>query len=176
MCFKTFMAERDVLIDQLEAKEISKTEYVEANYTDFVEGVNPPTTRIQSVEDGIIAYHYYNTRAKKLMIEGNDCYYRDPYHAKQLHDSAHDQYMKKDTVTMAVVELMDYQQMEAYFVSLQSEDLNKELFEIVLNSYHRVIFHSKDKRLLNRLRKNEVFSEALQASKIDDYVNTKYCE
>lgn len=176
MSFEVFMAERDILIDQLEEKAITKTTFIEDNYDQFVDGVKPPTTLIKSVEEGIIAYHYYNTKAKKLMMEGNECYYRDTYQAKQLHDLAHDQYLKKDTVTMALVELMNYSDMEAYFVTLQSEDLHKELFEIVLNNYRRVIFHSKDKRLLNRLRKNHVFSEELQASKIDDYVNTKYCE
>ncbi len=176
MSFYAFMAERDILIDQLEEKAITKTIYIEDNYDQFVDGVKPPTTVIKSVEEGIVAYHYYNTKAKKLMMEGNDCYYRDTYRAKQLHDLAHDQYLKKDTVTMALVELMNYSEMEAYFVTLQSEELNKELFEIILTGYRRVIFHSKDKRLLNRLRKNGVFSEKFQASKIDHYVNTKYCE
>lgn len=111
-----------------------------------------------------------------MMMMGNDCYYRDPYQAKDYHDTAHDQYIKKDAVTLAVVELMAYKDMEAYFVTLASEDLHEELFEIVLTAYKRVIFHSKDKRLLNRLKKNGVFSDELRASKIDDYVNTKYCE
>ncbi len=176
MSFDAFMAERDILIDQLEEKEITKTTFIEDNYDQFVDGVKPPTTLINSVEEGIIAYHYYNTKAKKMMMEGNDCYFRDAYQAKQLHDLAHDQYLKKDTVTMALVELLNYKDMEAYFVILQSEELNEELFEIVLTNYRRIIFHSKDKRLLNRLRKNGVFSEEFQASKIDDYVNTKYCE
>lgn len=170
------MAERDLLIDQLEDKSISKIQYIEENYERFVEGVKPPSTQIKFVEEGIVAYHYYNTKAKKMMMMGNDCYYRDPYQAKDYHDTAHDQYIKKDTVTLAVVELMNYKDMEAYFVSLQSEDLHEELFEIVLTGYKRVIFHSKDKRLLNRLKKNGVFSDELRASKIDDYVNTKYCE
>ena len=170
------MAERDLLIDQLEDKSISKIQYIEENYERFVEGVKPPSTQIKSVEEGIVAYHYYNTKAKKMMMMGNDCYYRDPYQAKDYHDTAHDQYIKKDTVTLAVVELMDYKDMEAYFVTLQSEDLHEELFEIVLTGFKRVIFHSKDKRLLNRLKKNGVFSDELRASKIDDYVNTKYCE
>lgn len=170
------MAERDLLIDQLEDKSISKIQYIEENYERFVEGVKPPSTQIKSVEEGIVAYHYYNTKAKKMMMMGNDCYYRDPYQAKDYHDTAHDQYIKKDTVTLGVVELMDYKDMEAYFVTLASEDLHEELFEIVLTGYKRVIFHSKDKRLLNRLKKNGVFSDELRASKIDDYVNTKYCE
>lgn len=170
------MAERDVLIDQLEDKIISKTQYIEENYERFVEGVKPPSTQIKSIDEGIVAYHYYNTKAKKMMMMGNDCYYRDPYQAKDYHDTAHDQYIKKDAVTLAVVELMAYKDMEAYFVTLASEDLHEELFEIVLTAYKRVIFHSKDKRLLNRLKKNGVFSDELRASKIDDYVNTKYCE
>jgi hypothetical protein len=174
--FETFMARRDQLIDQLEANEISKAEYIEENYKQFVEGVQAPSIHIKTVEEGIVAYHYYNTKAKKMMIEGNELYYRDPYQAKKYHDGAHDQYVKKDAVTLAVIELMNYKGMEAYFVNLQSEDLNSHLYEIVLLDYHRVIFHSKDKRLLNRLKKNHVFSDELRPSKIDDYVNTKYCE
>lgn len=170
------MAERDLLIDQLEDKRINKIQYIEKNYDRFVDGVQAPSTQIKSVEEGIIAYHYYNTKAKKIMMMGNDCYYRDPHQAKEYHDTAHDQYIKKDTVTLALVELMAYKDMEAYFVTLASEDLNEALFEIVLTAYRRVIFHSKDKRLLNRLKKNGVFSDGVRASKIDDYVNTKYCE
>lgn len=176
MLFETFMAERDRLIDQLEAKEINKTEYIEENYRRFVEGVKPPEIGIKTVEEGIVAYHFYNTKAKKMMIEGNEVYYRDPYKAKQLHDDAYDHYLKKDSVSMAIVEIMNYQEMEAYFVNLQSEELSQELYEITLPTYHRVILHSKDKRLLNRLRKHNVFYEGLRASKIDDYVNTKYYE
>lgn len=59
------MAERDVLIDQLEDKIISKTQYIEENYERFVEGVKPPSTQIKSIDEGIVAYHYYNTKAKK---------------------------------------------------------------------------------------------------------------
>jgi len=176
MLFKIFIEKRDDYIDRLEAKELTKSEFIEVNYETFVEGVKPPTTQIKSVEEGIVAYQYYNTKAKKLMIDGNELYYRDPYQAKKFHDTAHDQYIQKDAVTMALVELMAYKEMEAYFVSLQSEELHEELFEIVLTGYQRVIFHSKDKRLLNRLRKNDVFSEQIRPSKIDDYVNTKYCE
>ena len=176
MSFDAFMAERDILIDQLEEKVITKTTFIEDNFEQFVDGVKPPTTEIKTVEEGIIAYHYYNTKAKILMMQGNDCYFRDAYQAKHLHGLAHDQYLKKDTVTMALVEVLHYENMEAYFVTLESEELNEELFEIVLTNYRRIIFHSKDKRLLNRLRKNGVFSEVLQASKIDHYVNSKYCE
>jgi hypothetical protein len=176
MLFETFMMRRDELIDQLEAKTLSKADFIEANYREFVEGVKPPSTAIRTVEEGIIAYQYYNTKAKKLMIEGDNDYYRDPRYAKQCHDRAHDQYVKKDAVTTAIIDLLGYQNMEAYFVSLQSDELHKELYEIVLTAYHRVIFHSKDKRLLNRLRKNGVFFEEIRPSIIDDYVNTKYSE
>lgn len=176
MLFETFMARRDALIDQLEAKTLSKSAFIEANYQEFVDGVKPPSTVIKTVEEGIVAYQFYNTKAKKMMIDGNEAYYRDPQFAKRCHDSAHDQYIKKDAVTTAIVELMAYQDMEAYFVTLQSEDLHETLYEIVLTAYQRVIFHSKDKRLLNRLRKHGVFSEEIRASQIDDYVNTKYSE
>ncbi|MBN2897395.1 MAG: hypothetical protein JXO44_01375 [Clostridia bacterium] len=170
------MTQRDALIDQLEAQTLSKTAFIEENYKCFVEGEKPPRTAVETVEEGIMAYHYYNTKAKQLIIEGNASCFRDPRHAKRCHDGAQEQYGKKDAVTTAIVALLDYKDMEAYFVNLHSEDLAQELYEIVLTTRHRVIFHSKDKRLLNRLRNHGVFSEEIQPSKIDTYVNSKYGE
>lgn len=174
--FETFMCKRDDLIDQLEAGDLTKADYILRNYEIFVEGVTPPSLSIQTVKNGIIAYHYYNTMAKKLMMDGSDNYFRDPHRAKKYHNKGQDQYVKKDSLVLSIIELLAYENMEAYFVTLASENLQEQLFEIVLTNYRRVIFHSKDKRILNRLRKNGVFSEIPRTSKINDYVNTKYCE
>ncbi len=176
MKFNEFITERNRLIDCLESKELSKSDYIEQNYKKFVDGISEPSTDIQNLDEGLIAYHYYNILAKKLIMEGNDAYFRDPFYAKKCHFEAYSNYTKKDRVTMAIMDILGYKDIEAYFVKLESENLNESLYEIVALNYFRVIFHSKDTRLLNRLRDKGVFCEGIKNSKIDDYINTRYVE
>lgn len=170
-----FFEKRNDLIAQLEKKEITKTKYIEENFRLFVDGKeDPDEIRISTIDEGIVLYHYFNTKAKYLFIMGQELYYRDTYRAKAIHDEALDYYSKKDKITLLILEKMEYKEMDAYYVEAESEELSDSLYEIVLVNYTNVIFHSKDKLILNRLMKNGVFKNQKLKSKIHDYINTKY--
>ncbi len=57
---------------------------------------------------------------------------------------------------------------------MNSKALEGELFEIVLKDYEKVIFHTRDKLILNRLKKNGCFIDGIRDSLIDEYINEKY--
>jgi len=64
--------------------------------------------------------------------------------------------------------------MEAYYIDMQSERLRGKLYEIYIKNYEKAILHSMDEEIKNILIKNNVFSEDIRKSVIDDYVNQGY--
>jgi hypothetical protein len=69
---------------------------------------------------------------------------------------------------------MNYENIEAYFIEMESEKLKNVLYEVVLKNYKFAVLHSKSIWILNTLIKRNVFSENIQKSVIDYYVNGLY--
>mgnify|MGYP007062428065 FL=1 len=72
------------------------------------------------------------------------------------------------------MELIDYKDVDSYFIILKSKRLQGKIFEIHVNSIEKVILHSKSKVILEKLIENEVFSSEPRKSLIDSYVNKSY--
>ena len=170
-----FIANRDKLIDMLKNGELNKVEYIESCY-DYLkdEKMEPFKVNIDSVEKSLYNYQYYNTLAKYTLMKCEDCRYRDSERSRELYEIAQDYYSEKDKETMCLLELINYKNVDSYFLKMNSEVLEGELYEITIDNYDKAVFHSKDKRILNRLKKNGVFKNEPQKSIIDEYVNTKY--
>ena len=83
-------------------------------------------------------------------------------------------YLLKDQATMALLEIVSYKNLEAYYLEMRSERLSGKLFEIVFTDRPLAILHSMDVRIQRKLEKQGCFSEGKKKSLIDDYVNTKY--
>ena len=83
---------------------------------------------------------------------------------------------KKDAATRQVLKLLEYKNIEAYFVKVRSRALKGKLYEIVCRDYgiYDMILHSTDTAILNSLREEGVFSEESRVSLIDGYVNARY--
>lgn len=172
---ESFFKNRDQLIDSLEKGSISKQEYVEMSY-EYITSNNlqPFNDSDLTVEKGILNYQIFNTLAKYSMIRYEDEKFKNPSYARKFLGDSDKFYDMKDKLTMKLLEHINYKGLRAYFVNVRSESLNGELFEIVLSDVDRAVFHSMDKRMLHRLRTNNVFEEGIQMSIIDKYVNTKY--
>ena len=82
-------------------------------------------------------------------------------------------YSKKDRATLTALRMLDYKDVEAYFVKVKSKFLKGKLFEIVIEE-EDVILHSTSSLILKCLREEGVFHEESRKSLIDDYVNHRY--
>ena len=174
--FDQFFEERDALIYQFTKGDISKKEFIEEHYF-FIMRLNlKPFRKIDSFEKGIYNYQYYNAIAKysKLRARDKKLAEKHPELIRGLLQDVKAAYRDKDDSVLKLLRFLKYKNVEAYFIKSKSEYLDNKLFEIVLYDYEGVIFHSIGGRLLEELKKEEVFYEVRRKSKIDDYVNKKY--
>ena len=163
---------RQALIDQYVKGDMSKREYLQANYDAVINNDIEPFNNIDTVEKGLYNYQYYNALAKQMKAVSTQ---RDlDYEMKKYYiENSNYYYNKKDRATMRVLQLLDYRGVKAYFVSVKSKNLKGKLFEIVISDYS-MILHSTSTFILNKLREEEVFEEVTKKSLIDGYINQRY--
>ena len=174
--FDGFFNNRDFLIIQYKNGEIPKREYLQQNFEYIQKMKVKPFSRVDSFEKGMYNYQYYNMLAKYYYMLGIDikkqnkslCYY------KSYLDKADYYYDAKDQSTLKLLKHLEYKNIEAYYIEVNSKRLQNKLYEIVLKDYEFAIFHSKSVWLLNVLRKEGIFSEDVRKSLIDYYINEKY--
>ncbi len=75
---------------------------------------------------------------------------------------------------MKVLKMLDYKNVEAYFVKVKSHNLKGKLYEIVCADCYKMILHSTNAQILKNLREEGVFCEQVKTSLIDGYINQKY--
>lgn len=171
---EAFYENRDLLIDALETGKIDKISFFEDNLAFFkAQNFKPKNTDRLNFDEAVIHYQYYNLMAKWHLMLADD-YGVSLNEREKQRDRAGEFYTRKDQVSLKLLELCSYEGVKAYFIEMQSKTMEGELFEVYFTHVSRLILHSKDKRLLNRLRQAGVFEEALQPSAIDTYVNTRY--
>lgn len=160
------------LIDQLEMGSLTKEDFILENHKMLSHYVNVKPI-IHSVDEGVVKYHYYNTQAKKMMIEADDFEFRNPQRYFELKNQAYEWYVKKDKITLQLLELIAYSQVSAYFIHMDSRHLEGQIYEINLLAYDRVVLHSKDKKILHKLKVAGCFEEQRLPSIVQRYINTK---
>ncbi len=174
--FETFFDNRSSLIVQFKNGDITKKEFLEYNF-DFVQKMNvKPFLKVDSYEKGMYNYQYYNVLAKYYTMLAKDVkktkkhqkYY--PYYLNK----GNNYYHEKDRATLNLLRYLEFQNVEAYFIKVQSRFLQDKLYEIVLLNYKEAIFHSKAIWLLDVLKEEGVFKEGKKVSLIDEYINEKY--
>ena len=163
---------RQSLIDQYVKGDMTKREYLQANYEAVVYNDIKPFKNIDTVLKGLFNYQYYNARAKEKK-QASTIKDLDNDEKREYLDSCNYFYGKKDRATLKVLELMEYKGVEAYFIKVRSKELKGKLFEIVLKDYN-IILHATNELILKRLREEEVFSEGSRKSLIDGYINQRY--
>ncbi|HSH35002.1 DUF6648 family protein, partial [Schnuerera sp.] len=81
---------------------------------------------------------------------------------------------EKDKATLQLLRFLEFKNVEAYFIQVESKFLRDKLYEIVLLDYKEAIFHSKSIWLLGILKEEGVFIEGKKKSLIDEYINERY--
>jgi len=174
--FDRFFEHRDSLIIQYKNGDISKREFLEGNF-DFVQKIKlKPFSKVDSFEKGIYNYQYNNVLAKYYNMLSADI--KDDTNFSKQYKScrykANYYYNEKDKATLQLLRFLEFKNIEAYFIKVESEYLNDKLYEIVLMDYEYAIFHSKSNWLLKILREEGIFYEKKKTSLIDGYINEKY--
>ncbi|HEY9060122.1 MAG TPA: DUF6648 family protein [Pseudobacteroides sp.] len=171
--FDKFLIHRQSLIEQYTKGDMTKDEFIEANYayinsTDLV-----PFKKLDNVKKAIFNYQYYNVLAKYYQKRAHEL--NSKHGARSdFFEQANYFYSKKDHVTLKLLELLDFQGVEAYYVRVKSPALKRKLFEIVLKDHESLILHSKNETLLNILIRESVFINEVRTSLVDDYINQRY--
>lgn len=163
---------RQALIDQYLKGDMTKSEYLKANFDAVVYNEIKPFKNIDTAEKGLFNYQYYNALAKHMKTmstqRGIDYEIKKDYIEKSNY-----YYYRKDKATEKVLRLIDYKDVEAYFITVRSKALKSKLFEIVLGNQD-MILHSTNEVILKRLREEGVFQETTKKSLIDGYINQRY--
>lgn len=168
----TLCLKRLELIDRLDSGELDKENFILENYK-MIAAYDRVGFNVLSVDEGIMKYHYFNTLAKKKMLEADALEYKDPRRSNQLKNEGFDYYIKKDRITLNMLALVDYQGVDAYYIHMNSKSLEGSIYEIDFLEFDRVILHSKDRKILHKLKTAGCFQGVYRDSRIKGYVNTK---
>ncbi len=174
--FEEFFKHRDWLIIQYKNGDMSKKEFLEANFSSVQEMNVDPFERVNSYEKGMYNYQYYNVLAKYYNMLSTE--FKDDVKLEKKYNEYKEKtnfyYGKKDQATLQLLKCLRFKDIEGYFIKAESKFLNNKLYEIVLKNYEFAILHSKSRWLLRVLREERVFVEAKRISLIDGYINEKY--
>lgn len=169
-----FLKRRSELIRSYEAGEMTKKDFLIKNFDLSNQSNIRPFTRVDSFEKGLFNYQYYNCLAKyyhalgqKARGKSNRAYCRwlslsDKY------------YQLKDRAALALLELEDFEGVEAYYVYTDSRALSNRLFEVVMVEREEAIFHSVASWLAQVLKDRGVFKSETRHSLIEIYINDTY--
>ncbi|MDO5047416.1 MAG: hypothetical protein Q4D88_02565 [Anaerococcus sp.] len=163
-------------IDLLDESKIDKDEFLRLNY-DFFKKLNlKPFSQINTFSQAIFNYQYYNVMAKKCNFEAKaylNSKKKRKYYNKLINDRENYYYLK-DIATQRLLAILDYKNLESYYIDLKSKRLRGLIYEINILDEDRLILHSKNKKILEKLKENKVFSTKARLSLIDSYVNKSY--
>jgi hypothetical protein len=171
--FEQFLRNRQSLIDQYTKGDLSKDEFIEANYNCVNALDIKPFQKVDNVKKAIYNYQYYNVLAKYYQKRAHDVNKKNASHQDFI-ELSNFYYSKKDAVTLKLIKILDFRGIEAYFVKVKSPTLKHRLFEIVLKDYDNIILHSTSDIILNILIYENVFLNEERKSIIDSYINQKY--
>lgn len=174
--FETFFDKRSSLIIQFGNGDISKKQFLEYNY-DLVMNMNlKPFFKVDSYEKGMYNYQYYNVLAKYFNMMAKDIKNtrkHQRYYNYYL-NKGNNYYHEKDKAALNILNYLEFQGIEAYYIKMNSKLLDDKLYEIVLLDYDEAIFHSKAIWLLDILKEKGVFIDKKRVSIIDGYINESY--
>lgn len=171
---EVFFEKRNDLISELSQGKIDKIAFLEKNY-ELIQNLNmKPLLNISSLEEGMYNYQYYNILAKffkqKSQLYSNNKKKQKKYNENLM--KSNNYYAEKDKYLFRMIDFLDKDSSEAYYIDMNSKRLNSSLFEIVVKDVEFAIFHSMNEKILEKLYEKNIFINETRISKIDDYVNT----
>lgn len=171
--FEEFFKNRDELILKYSEGHITKKEFLKKNFNYMKKVDLKPFFDIDSYEKGIFNYQYYNSIAKYYKMMATSV--RGDYKKRKYYvEMTNLYYQKKDVSLLKLLEYLEFKNVEAYYIDVNSRLLQDKLYEIVLKDYEFAIFHSKSKWLQVELRKADIFKTQKRESLINEYINEKY--
>ncbi|BFT66695.1 hypothetical protein GAI15033_12710 [Parvimonas parva] len=169
-----FFKKRNELIQELSDKKIDKITFLEKNY-ELVQNLNmKPLLNISSLEEGMYNYQYYNILAK-FFKQKSTLYSNNKKKLKKYTENiqkSNNYYAEKDKHLLKMIDFLDENFTESYFIDMHSKRLNNSLFEIVVKNVEFAIFHSMNEEILKKLKEKNIFIDEIRISKINEYVNT----
>lgn len=163
-------------IELLTDQKIDKDEFLERNYKFLVDLGLKPFSKIYDLEEAIYNYQYYNIMAKfanSKAFKFQNSPKKKKVYTKLINDRENYYYLK-DLATSSLIEIVGFENIDAYFINLRSKRLTGQIFEIKVKNCDKLILHSKNKKILEKLRCNSAFCEEIRESLIDSYVNRSY--
>ncbi|MCC5909953.1 MAG: hypothetical protein JJT76_05900 [Clostridiaceae bacterium] len=174
--FEKFFNQRESLIQQFKKGDITKKEYIEESYY-YIKRMNiKPFRQVDNFNKAIFNYQYYNMMAKYCYLKAKEIrkYDKHPEIHKEYLDKVNNYYHKKDKTTLKAVELLDFYDVEVYYIKVTSSHLKDNLFEIIFKNHKDVILHSQSQWLLERFKDEGVFIDGVRKSLIENYINQRY--
>ncbi len=172
--FSAHAERRLALIERLEAGQIDKVAFIEANLA-LYEGltISLPAA-IESLDAGLFYYQYYNSLAKYQQLQFRKLAENDLFSALDWRKLSHVNYQNKERVTAMLLAGVDAEPIVAYYVKVNSQKLRHKLVEIVFTARDKVILHSMDDAVIAILRRKNYLTGKIANSLIADYINQPY--
>ena len=114
--FDKFLQHRQSLLFQYKMGDLTKNEFIDENFYTIESLGIKPFKRVDNIKKAIYNYHYYNALAKFYYRQAKEF----PKRSKQRNtylEQSDSYYYEKDKVTMTLLRLLDYENVDAYFVS-----------------------------------------------------------
>jgi len=169
---KVLCEKRMSLINELENGNLTKECFIQENYS-IIKNIKDVDFEVSSCNEGIVKYHYFNTLAKMKMMEADEIEFRDNYRSNTLKEEAYQYYIKKDKITLELLKLVDFKDVNAYYISLNSKSLFGSIYEIEFKELEKVVLHSRDRKIKYKLTQYGCFNDGVKESIVNEYVNTK---
>lgn len=170
--YDLFFKHRENLIFMYKQGDLTKEEFIEENYY-YIQSMNvKPFRKIDNMNKGIFNYQYYNVIAKHYQKKAHSI---SNYKLKKdFFEKTNYFYQKKDTTTLKVLELINFENIYSYYVKVHSKHLKNKLIEIVFKDYDNLIFHTISPLIHKRLVEEGVFINQTKRSLIEEYINKKF--
>lgn len=170
-----FYKRRSKLIEDYTRGEMSKREFIINNFQ-LAHQMSGPYVKVDSFEKALFNYQYYNCMAKHYSMMASQC--KKSKKNKRTYNRyfslGNSFYEKKDDVVCQILEILNYEFIQAYPIQTDSERLDDKLFEIVALKRKEAIFHSISPKIRKILCDKGLFDINKRPSLIAEYINDTY--
>lgn len=170
-----FYKRRSKLIEDYTRGEMSKREFIINNFQ-LAYQMSGPYVKVDSFEKALFNYQYYNCMAKHYSMMASQC--KKSKKSKRTYNRyfslGNSFYEKKDDVVYQILELLNYEFIQAYPIQTDSKRLDDKLFEIVALKRKEAIFHSISPKIRKILCDKGLFDINKRPSLIAEYINDTY--
>lgn len=166
-----FIDLRTKYIEMLDNKLITKSEFNHKNNEIFYKINLRPFTVLDSFNKALYNYNYYNSKAKLFLEEEKRLNNQNKKRAKIAQNNKNNCYYHKDLSIIAMLNLEDSDNIEAYYIDMHSKSLNQQIFEIFFKDKEKIILHTKNDKIKNILIEKNIFLFEVRVSLIETYIN-----